>query len=55
MSTTKPVVADSVTVSVVSDRHAASALAARLHDGELAEGSVERAHGGKRVGTVGQR
>ena len=35
MSTTKPVVAESVMVSVVSERQAASAVAARLHHREL--------------------
>ena len=55
ISTTKPVVVDSVTVSAVSERHSASACVLGIDDGELAERAAEVAHRHDRGGAVRQR
>ncbi len=55
MSTTKPVVADSVTVSAVVERQSASASVRRLQHGERAERIFQRAHRGEGGFAVGQR
>ena len=42
-------VAESVTVSVVTERQFGERRRARLHDGDLAEGRLQDAHGGERA------
>ena len=55
ISTTKPVVAESVTVSAVVDRQFAERFVRRFNDGDQAERVLERPHGGEGTGAVGQR
>ena len=55
MRTTKPVVADRVTVNAVSDRQPARAWERRCSSASLAERRLEGANGGEGRGAVGQR